>query len=122
MAINSRLKDLNYSSHSKNQHLTSQEINLYSSTKISPLILNVNLNRGKSGKTVILQRSLSISPLEGAKRAKRTSCSRSETREAKLGKRNPGSETREAKPGKRNPGSETLLFKLMSQWMNLLHI
>jgi hypothetical protein len=39
------------------------------------------------------------SPLERAKRAKRTPCSRSGTREAELGKRNSGSRTREAELG-----------------------
>jgi len=41
---------MNYGAHSKNQQFTNWQINLSSSTKISPLILNVKLNRGKQGK------------------------------------------------------------------------
>jgi len=53
-----------------------------------------------------------ISLLERAKRVKQTPCSRSGTREAKLGKRNSGSETREAKLGKRNSAGGTWLAEL----------
>ena len=84
-------------------------INLSSNTKISPLILNVRLNRGKRGKrgkkTVILQRSFSMSLLE-----------RSE-KDLVLPKRNSGSEAKRAAysrgaiRARRNSGGATLLFK-----------